>query len=43
MSYTRGKRITNPNTSILVLENVKDAQEASYAMTPPQLSKEHLC
>ncbi|KAL1624365.1 Mitochondrial-processing peptidase subunit alpha [Neofusicoccum ribis] len=30
VSYCRGKRVTNPNTSILLLEGVQDAQEASF-------------
>ncbi|KAH7063652.1 60S ribosomal protein L33-A [Macrophomina phaseolina] len=30
VSYARGKRNTNPNTSILLLEGVADAKEASF-------------
>ncbi|KAF2091784.1 60S ribosomal protein L33-A [Saccharata proteae CBS 121410] len=30
VSYCRGKRNTNPNTSILILDNVSDAKAASF-------------
>ncbi|KAF2083569.1 60S ribosomal protein L33 [Saccharata proteae CBS 121410] len=30
VSYCRGKRITNPNTSILILDNVADSKAASF-------------
>lgn len=40
MSHQRGKRNTNPNTSLLQIEGVADTNAAKYVLNPPRTTNE---